>query len=101
MSQLVQTEPVIKTKLLKQNTIQLPGKFVTSLTAQLNSDSLDKCFVQFGLTICSKAHNLKKSSFFLTFIEHHLMLPALISVLNLENNQLILYSGKLNTEFKR
>lgn len=68
MSQLVQTEPVIKTELVKRNTIQLPGKFGTSLTAQLNSDSLDKCFVQFGLTTCSKAHNFKKSIFFLTFI---------------------------------
>lgn len=65
MFQLVQTEPVIKTNLLKLNTIQLPGKFGISLTAQLNSDSLDKRFVQFGLTICSKAHNFKKSSIFI------------------------------------
>lgn len=44
MFQLEKIEPVIKTKLLKLNTIQLSSKFGTSLTAQFNNSSLDKMF---------------------------------------------------------
>ena len=44
MFQLEKIEPVIKTKLLKLNTIQFSSKFGTSLTAQFNNNSLDKMF---------------------------------------------------------
>lgn len=43
MFQLEKIEPVIKTKLLKLNTIPFSSKFGTSLTAQFNN-SLDKMF---------------------------------------------------------